>query len=88
MAKRELLRTKAIELEVAEFNGLRDMIHSETIGVSELVGHMLNYYQAAKSGDKPSADENAALIARDLKKCSIRRFLACLPGYQPIRNGC
>ena len=81
MTKRELLRTKAIELEVAEFNGLRDMIHSETIGVSELVGHMLNYYQAAKSGDKPSADENAALIAGDLKNVQSEDFL---PAYLDI----
>lgn len=75
MLKREKLRAQAIRLEAADFNGLRDLIHSETIGVSELVGQMLAYYQATSSGDKTSAADSASKIGKSLQNVQSEEFL-------------
>ena len=83
MEKRERLRTKAIELEAAEFNGLRDFIHSETIGVNELITHMSDYHNAKKSGNKHASAQNAALIKEDLTNMQLEEFL---PVYLDIKR--
>lgn len=75
MLKREKLRAQAIRLEAADFNGLRDLIHSETIGVSELVGQMLAYYQATSSDDKTSAADSACKIGKSLQNVQSEEFL-------------
>lgn len=81
MVKRETIRTKAIQLEEAEFSGLRDFLHSETIGVSELVGHMLEYYHASKGGDNNAAQTAADKIKSDLRSCQSEDFAS---GYLDI----
>ena len=81
MVKRETIRTKAIQLEEAEFSGLRDFLHSETIGVSELVGHMLEYYHASKDGDNSAAQTAADKIKSDLRSCQSEDFAS---GYLDI----
>jgi len=83
MMKRERLRTRAIELEAAEFNGLRDMIHSETIGVSELVGHMTDYHRAVKSENQSAAGQAAAHIREDLDRVQLSEFL---PVYLDLKR--
>lgn len=81
MVKRETIRTKAIQLEEAEFSGLRDFLHSETIGVSELVGHMLEYYHASKGGNNNAAQTAADKIKSDLRSCQSEDFAS---GYLDI----
>lgn len=81
MVKRETIRTKAIQLEEAEFSGLRDFLHSETIGVSELVGHMLEYYHASKGGNNNAAQIAADKIKSDLRSCQSEDFAS---GYLDI----
>lgn len=49
MLKRENNRRNAILIEEAQFLGLRDVIHSENIGVEQLVDNMVSFYEAAKS---------------------------------------
>lgn len=75
MLKREKLRSQAIQMENADFNGLRDLVHSETIGVSELVENMLGYYQAAKSGNREGVSETSRTIAAILKQNQSGDFL-------------
>ena len=72
MLKRETIRTTAIQLEEAEFNGLRDVIHSESVGVNELITDMLAYYDGVKN-KKPIGDLKRHL-REDLKNFSMTEF--------------
>ncbi len=76
MQKRETIRTQAIVLEGADFCGLRDFIHSENVGATELVNHMLDYYQAHQSSDIKSKTTAEERIKKDLKQLGNDEFLS------------
>ena len=76
MQKRETIRTQAITLENADFNGLRDFIHSENIGTTELVNHMLDYYHAHNASDEKAKSQAGEHIKKDLKQLDNDEFLS------------
>ncbi len=76
MQKRETIRTQAITLENANFTSLRDFIHSENVGTTELVKHMLDYYQAHQSSDIKSKTTAEERIKKDLKQLGNDEFLS------------
>ena len=78
---KEVPTTDMVKLEEAEFSGLRDFLHSETSGGSELVGHMLEYYHASKDGDNSAAQTAADKIKSDLRSCQSEDFAS---GYLDI----
>lgn len=75
MLKRENNRRNAIILEEAQFLGLRDVIHSENIGVEQLIDEMVGYYDATKSGNTPEANKHKTSMGEMVKNFHGQDFI-------------
>ncbi len=83
MIERKMIREAAIILDKGSFPGLRDAIHSESIGVNKLLHHMSNYYSAVKQKDNKTSLQEKKNIAFYLHSYEMDEFLE---EYCDIKN--